>query len=262
MKAIILAAGKGTRLKKYTENLPKGMLDFAGKSIIERQIEAYRRNGIDDIIVVCGYAAEKIPYEGIKYYINADFDNTNMVESFLTAEEEFNEDIIISYSDILFSDEMLKGMINEKADFVVGVDKAWKDYWYMRYGRVDFDTESLRIDKDGNITSLGLPDVSPQEIDARYIGILRFSQVGLHVILDIMNRDYLNYTDKPWKQSGKNIRQAYMTDLLQAIVEEGNHVKAKCFDHGWIEFDTNEDYERACEWLSNGSIINLIKLKN
>ena len=51
MQAIILAAGQGTRLKKYTENLPKGMLMFNGKTIIERQIEEYRAAGIKDIIL-------------------------------------------------------------------------------------------------------------------------------------------------------------------------------------------------------------------
>ena len=43
MKAIILAAGQGTRLKKYTENLPKGMLMFNGKTIIERSAETRHR---------------------------------------------------------------------------------------------------------------------------------------------------------------------------------------------------------------------------
>ena len=70
MKAIILAAGQGTRLKKYTQDLPKGMLSFMGKTVIERQIEMYRKCGINDIIVVRGFAADKIKYEGIKYYMN------------------------------------------------------------------------------------------------------------------------------------------------------------------------------------------------
>ena len=60
MKAIILAAGRGTRLKKYTRDLPKGMLPFAGKTIIERQIGMYRKHGFTKIIVVRGFAAEKI----------------------------------------------------------------------------------------------------------------------------------------------------------------------------------------------------------
>ena len=77
MKAIILAAGMGTRLKKYTENLPKGMLCFEGKTIIERQIELYRKCGISDIIIIKGYAADKICYDGVKYYTNELYDTTN-----------------------------------------------------------------------------------------------------------------------------------------------------------------------------------------
>lgn len=122
MKAIILAAGQGTRLKKYTENLPKGMLEFQGKTIIERQLETYRSMGIDDIIVVRGFAADKIDYQGVKYYENPNYATTNMVESLLMARSEFDDDIIVSYSDILFSHEMLQGMIQANGDFVVAVD--------------------------------------------------------------------------------------------------------------------------------------------
>jgi len=79
-----LAAGQGTRLKKYTENLPKGMLSFMGKTIIERQIELYRQCGIKDISIIRGFAADKIQYEGVTYYTNEDYANTNMVESLMT----------------------------------------------------------------------------------------------------------------------------------------------------------------------------------
>ncbi len=96
MKAIILAAGQGTRLKKYTQNLPKGMLAFMGKTIIERQIEMYRKCGITDIIIVRGFAADKITYDGVKYYTNEDFANTNMVESLMAAKAEFDDDVIVS----------------------------------------------------------------------------------------------------------------------------------------------------------------------
>ena len=102
MKAIILAAGQGTRLKKYTENLPKGMLNFMGKTIIERQIETYRAAGINDIIIVRGFAADKINYSGVRYYTNEKYADTNMVESLMAAKDEFDDDVIVSYSDVLF----------------------------------------------------------------------------------------------------------------------------------------------------------------
>lgn len=260
MKAIILAAGQGTRLKKYTENLPKGMLSFMGKTIIEWQIEMYKKCGIEEIIVVRGFAADKIQYAGVKYYTNEQYADTNMVESLMCAEEEFNDDIILSYSDILFEEQMLKEMMKSTADFAVAVDDDWKAYWQKRYGKIDFDTESLSLDDDGYITELGLESPEVESIDARYIGLLKFSEAGLAHIKSIMKEAYLNYEDEPWQQSGKPVRKAYMTDLLQEVIESGKQVKAERFHNGWIEFDTNEDYESACKWTEDGSIEELIKL--
>ena len=260
MKAIILAAGQGTRLKKYTENLPKGMLNFGGKTIIERQIELYRKCGVDRIIVVTGFAADKIGYEGVTYYKNEEFADTNMVYSLMTAKAEFDDDVILSYSDILFSEEMLRGMMNSPADFAVAVDENWEFYWKKRYGRADFDTESLRIDENGCIYSLGRENPDPSEIDARYVGLLKFSHAGLERMRAIWERDYAEYLDRGWKLSGKPIRKAYMTDMLQALIEDGAKIRAAEFQNGWIEFDTNEDYERACEWVKDGSIGRLLSL--
>ena len=51
-----------------------------------------------------------------------------------------------------------------------------------------------------------------------------------------------------------------MTDLLNAIIESGNMVKAIHFRNGWIEFDTNEDYENACDWIRTGALNELITI--
>lgn len=260
MKAIILAAGQGTRLKKYTENLPKGMLSFMGQTIIERQINMYRKCGINDIIVVCGFAAEKIQYDGIKYYTNEDYANTNMVESLLAAKQEFDDDVIVSYSDILFEERLLNGMMASNVDFACGVDDNWQFYWKQRYGKVDFDTESLSVDDNDNITELGLENPKLEDIDARYIGILKFSKAGLQQIVNIMTEAYKLPADQPWQQSGKVVKKAYMTDLLNAIIESGKEVKAIHFNNGWIEFDTNEDYENACRWAENKSLESFLHL--
>lgn len=260
MKAIILAAGQGTRLKKYTENWPKGMLMFQGKTIIERQLDIYKSLGINEVIIIRGFAADKIDYPGVTYYENLNYATTNMVESLLMARSEFDDDIIISYSDILFSKNMLQGMIHTAGDFVVAVDDNWKEYWKARYGKVDFDTESMSIDESDNIRSLGENSPCIDDIDARYVGLLKFSKVGLQMITNLLDRDYPIYLNKPWMLSGKHIRQAYMTDLLMALIKEGAQVKASHYKNGWIEFDTNEDYERMTELAKNGDIQRFIAL--
>ena len=67
-KALIIAAGLGSRLKKHTENLPKCMLDFGGKTLLQRQLDAYKNSGVKDISLIRGYKKEKITYKGIKYF--------------------------------------------------------------------------------------------------------------------------------------------------------------------------------------------------
>ena len=102
MKAIILAAGMGTRLGRYTENLPKCMLNFNGKALIEWQVETLRKCGINDIIIVKGFEPDKIQIRGVKYYVNEDYANTNMIETLFCAEEELDSEVLVCYADILY----------------------------------------------------------------------------------------------------------------------------------------------------------------
>ncbi|MCC3145654.1 phosphocholine cytidylyltransferase family protein [Halanaerobium sp. Z-7514] len=244
IKAIILAAGEGKRLNKYTQNTPKGMLEVGGKTIIKRQIEMFRSAGIDDIIVIRGFEAEKIDYDNVKYYDNEIYDETNMLYSLFCAEEEMNGDVIISYSDIVFEKEMLLKLIDHKGDVVVPVDTDWQDYWKERYGKIDFDTESLKLNDNNEIIELGIEDVSPEEMEARYVGLVKLSDEGCRYFKEIWNEDKEEYWEKAWKSSDKNIKNAYLTDMLQAVIDRGYTVNAMEYERGWYEFDTNEDYEK------------------
>ena len=82
-KALIIAAGLGSRLKKHTENLPKCMLDFGGKTLLQRQLDSYKKCGIKDISLIRGYKKEKINYKGIKYFENKDYKDNNILNSIL-----------------------------------------------------------------------------------------------------------------------------------------------------------------------------------
>ena len=84
-KALIIAAGLGSRLKKHTENLPKCMLDFGGKTLLQRQLDSYKKCGIKDISLIRGYKKEKINYKGIEYFENTDYKNNNILNLFFNA---------------------------------------------------------------------------------------------------------------------------------------------------------------------------------
>jgi L-glutamine-phosphate cytidylyltransferase len=253
MRAIVLAAGMGTRLGKYTQGLPKGMLAIEGKTILQHQLETYHDCGIHDIVVVKGYAAEKIDYDGVNYCVNVDYASTNMVESLMCARGYLDTDVIISYADVVFEERVLRGLMDFTADMVVTVDTDWQQYWTARFGDLNSDLEGLQLDATGKILRLGDPDVSAVEIDARYVGILKFSRNGAQRLIELYESARENYAGGKWRYS-KNFRNAYMTDLIQELIDEGEQVSAYPIKGGWLEFDTVEDYENYQRWIESGTM--------
>lgn len=217
------------------------MLEFNGKTLVKHQIDKCG-DTFNKVIVIKGYKAEMINYQNVKYYINKDYDHTNMVASLMTASNEFDDDIIVSYGDVYYNTDILDKIIKYKGDFGVVVDTNWHKYWMMRYGKIDYDTESLVLSPKGLIKELGAPSPPINKIDARYVGLLKFSKKGLRKIKEIYNSE-----DK-WKT-------AYMTDLLQELISKGYPVHAVKIKNGWLEFDEKNDYEKAIEWLKT----NLLK---
>jgi len=260
MRAIILAAGEGTRLKKYTRELPKGMLSFMGKPLLLWQTEALRAAGIEDISIVTGFARDHIDIPGTRKYVNQQYASTNMVFSLMCAREMLDSDVIVSYSDILYEERLVRLICDSPGDINVLVDEDWQKYWKKRYGRVDFDTESLSI-SDGCIVSLGDENPVFEEIDARFVGLLKFTRRGIQRLMDIWDRDIDAFRDVPWQVSGKTLPNAYMTDMVQALIESGELVRAAPIRGGWIEFDTNEDYENANLWHMDGTLQDLISIR-
>lgn len=259
MKAIILAAGRGTRLGKYTKEIPKGLLKVAGKTILDIQIECYHNVGITDISIVKGYKGNAIDINGVKYYWNNDFESTNMVVSLMCAAAEFTDDIIISYADIMFDPDLLIKIIKSKSDAVVLGDSNWEKYWLMRYGNVNYDLESLIVNQDDNIVEIGRPIVSKEDMMLRYIGIIKFSKQCVLDVIDITKKASTSYHNIPWKWSGKPYPNSYMTDLIQALIDKHIDVKVEKVINGWVEFDTQSDYERVMSWITDGEINALFK---
>jgi len=259
MKAIILAAGRGTRLRKYTNRIPKCLLEIGGMSILERQIKTFRHCGINDIIVVKGYGSEKINYEGIRYYEDK-INRYNMVYSLFCAEREIGGNLIISYADILFENQVLNKLLQFKSyDISVVVDVLWKDYFATRFDDPYLDAESLIIGPDGRILDIGEPNPTPEHIQAQYIGLIKLSEIGSNKFRELYQSAKTKYWNKPWIR-GRIFQKIHMTDFLQALIDEGNSVYPIPINNGWLEFDTNRDYENVVEWYANGNLEKYYKL--
>src|ERR1700679_721119 len=111
MRAIILAAGRGSRMGHLSNDRPKCLVELEGKPLIERQIAALRRGGVDEIGVVRGYRAEMIDFPGLVYFTNERWAETNMVMSLATAASWLcSGPVIVSYADIFYRSELIRGL--------------------------------------------------------------------------------------------------------------------------------------------------------
>lgn len=249
--AIILAAGRGSRLQPYTENCPKCLTELGGMTLIDRQLATLRDGGIDDIVIATGYRAEMLRLPGTRQMPNPDWETTNMVETLFRAEAGFSGDMIVAYSDIVYEPRILNALMRSPHAVSVVIDRGWRGYWEHRFADPLDDAESLRLDGDGRIIEIGAPVDHIDEIEGQYIGLMRFRGPGVDVLR--RTRAALGAVKRPWMDT-RPIRKAYLTDLLMEMILLGEPVHAVPVENGWLEIDTVEDYETANTMFKDGTI--------
>ena len=256
MKAVILAAGQGKRLTKLTNNKPKCLLDIDETNILEIQIKQLTSNGIDDIYVITGHCSKQINSSVITVVNNPQFKTTNMVYSLMQARDYLNDDLIISYGDIIFYERVLKDIIESKNKNIIVSDTNWREYWLERYNSIDFDIETFKK-KDNILTEIGNEADSSSEIDGRYIGLMKFSKETILNIKKIWDMDINGCNAKIWKHTSRSIQKIFMTDMIQHLISLGEEFFIHEVKNKWCEIDTIEDYKIAQKfYVKNKHLIN------
>jgi len=243
-KAIIIAAGLGSRLKSYTENLPKCMLKFGDKTLLERQLEAYRNCGINNISVIRGYKKEKINYEDLRYYENPDFENNNILNSLFYAEEELNGNVIVAYSDILFEASVVRRLLESQADISIVVDIDWRGYYDGRKEHPIEEAENVIFNANNEVLKIGKILTEKDDVHGEFIGMLKFTPRGAEIFKKHFHRAKEIYWDKPYQRAAI-FQKAYITDIIQDMADLGVPVHCVIIERGWKEIDTVEDYQNA-----------------
>ena len=239
MKVIILAAGQGSRLRPLTDHCPKCMVKYQDKPLIEYQLETCRELGITNISIVTGYLEHLINYQGLQKIYNEKFMSTNMVHSFFCAESIMNDDLIISYGDILYDKSILQKLIEGNGEIRVVVDKDWRRYWQKRMPNPLDDAETMKINQDGNILELGKKAKDYDEIEGQYIGLIYISKKILNEVVK-----YYHCLDRKLLYEGKDFANMYMTTFLQLMIDSGRFQVKPIFIKGnWMEIDCEMDLE-------------------
>jgi len=243
-KALIIAAGLGSRLGELTKDIPKCMLELNGKSILQHQLASYEANGISDISVVRGYKKEKINQENLTYYENPDFKNNNILNSLFYAEPAINGNVIISYSDIVFSPKVVERLMECNADIAIVADIDWRGRYVSRDDHPIEEAENVIFDANHSVIDIGKIMTSTGDVHGEFIGMMKFTPHGAEVFKRHFHRAKKLFWGKPY-QRAETFQKAYITDILKDMVELGVHIQTVIIEKGWQEIDTKEDYENA-----------------
>lgn len=245
MKAIIIAAGRGKRMLQLCSELPKCLLKVNGATILRHQINVFKACGINEIIVIKGYKGELIDYPDVRYRVNERYRENNILNSLFCAADDLDDEAIISYSDILFESRIVSDLISLKADIAAVGDILWEERYVNRHAHPKQEAEKIVMEA-GSRALLGIGKIlkNPDQANAEFIGMVKVSKVGSSVLKEVFSQVKEAFDGKPF-QTAKTFQQAYLTDMLQELVDRGIRVDCLAIKGGWIEIDTPEDYEQA-----------------
>ena len=231
MKAIILAAGKGTRLNGV-DLKPKCLFEVGGETLLARQIAALRELDVNDIVIVLGFEAERIRrlYEHTAtFVINSRFEETSSMYSLWLAREHLVDGFVVLNCDVLFHPQLLQRLLTSPLEDALLVDLVDKNNNHL-------GDEEMKVKiSDGRVVDIR-KDLDPAEADGENVGIVKFSASGARRLVEEMDALISRGQLKDW--APRAFREFATRFPLHAISTE---------EYPWIEIDFPEDYRRAKE---------------
>lgn len=232
MKAIILAAGRGSRMKSLTDERPKCLVELRGRTLLHWQLQALRNAGIQEIAIVTGYKRELLADQGLIEFHNPRWAQTNMVSSLACAGDWLENSVcIVSYSDIFYSPVAVQSLIASEATLAVTYDPNWLALWTQRFGDPLLDAETFRLSASGTLAEIGNKPKSTNDVQGQYMGLLRFTPEGWAEVVRLRSGQTPEQRDK-----------VHMTNTLQQVIEAGRvPIQALAYTGAWGEVDSGED---------------------
>ena len=243
IKAVILAAGVGSRIRPLTDDCPKSLLMINGKTILEMMISHIQKCGISEIVFVLGYLQDQIkdyvktqfPDLVAHYITNKKYKETNTGYSLLLTKDLVQNSTFIKFdADVVFDIAILKNLINSEHDNCLCIDK-----------NIHLDAEEIKvIIREENRVVKASRTVNPEDAIGESIGIEKISPEAAHALfseLEIMMKDEQHH-------------QEYYEAAYERIIEKD--VPFHALDISglkWTEIDTKEDFLSAESLLINST---------
>jgi len=244
MKAIVLAAGDGSRMGKLTQNIPKPLVMVNGKSIIERQLSILKQNKILDVIIITGSHNEKFTFKNVVYVNDLDHKKHDTLGSLITARDYMNDEIIITYADQIFDEKIIESINNFSGDIGIAVDLDWEKNYVDRDQHPKSEAENILI--NGNeILELrkNISECKENEKIGECLGLMKFSRKASKVFLDKYSELEISHQGK--FHNAPSLEKALISDMIQELIDSEINVEPIYVSGKWCEIDTPQDLEIA-----------------
>jgi L-glutamine-phosphate cytidylyltransferase len=246
---VIIAAGRGSRLKNETDELPKTLVEVMGRPMLEWIFEALESAGLSrkDAVFVCGYRADVIQarYPELTYVTNHDWQNNNILLSLLKARSYLKDGFVSTYGDIVYEGAVVQKLVASPADIALGCDTRWRRRYVGRTQHPETDAEKLR--SDGKRVVELSRTIASEEADGEFIGVMKLSSAGAAQLLDAFDEAEARYGGGLFRE-GRSFQKAYLIDLLAEMLERGVSMQHEDTAGGYMEIDTLQDLSMAEGW--------------
>ena len=234
-RALILAAGRGSRMGALTDTAPKCLTPLAGMPLLEWTLAALKGNGICELLTIGGWRHELLPPVVGPVRVNGRWAETNMVRSLLCASDWLAQaPTLVVYGDGAYGRLAIASALAPPAhDVVVPIDRHWHSLWARRFADPLADAESLTCE-GGRLTSIGQRASRIDQIEGQFMGLLRITPAGWARV-----SAWLEAYEAV--QGSAAVDQLDMTGLLQGLISHGLHVSYTDVHGGWVEIDSEAD---------------------
>jgi choline kinase len=244
MRAIIIGAGRGSRLMPTTENAPKCFAEIQGKRILDWTVEALTSGGCREICFVGGYRMEAVrhDYPQFIYRANPDWPSNNILVSLMCAEDLMDRPFVTAYSDILFTGQLVAGLVRAPDEIVLGVDTEWREHYRPRTKHPPHDAEKV-ITRAGRVERVhrGIPN---EDATGEFIGVARFGADGARCLCEFYHQRKAAFWGQPYREAPL-FQKAYLIHLFQDMIEQGIPFGHADTPGKYREIDTQEDLDLA-----------------
>ena len=261
-KAIVVAAGRGKRLGKHTDELPKCLVSLGDRTILGWQLRAFAAAGVDELVMVRGYRGDLLEQVAraqapagmrLRFIDNHEWETNNVLLSLACARAELDGPTMISYSDIIFTPAVTRALVAAQGAIDLVIDADFRDIYVGRTEHPLDEGEVADLDDAGRVKRVGKRALPVEEAVGEFIGLARLTAEGAAWAgdaLDLALARYAGRDHEPYQRAAR-FRNAYLTDLLQELIDAGKPLTPVLIHGQWREIDTGQDLERAARLLES-----------